>query len=119
MSAQPYHSEDLSMCVSLSHWGLHSLPVAPGAPNFGRRGISWNRVGEAIIADVARIHSLTVADIKGPSQTRPIVMARQESMARCYATDRWSTPTIGAALGGRHHTTVLSGIRQHAMRGAR
>jgi hypothetical protein len=76
-----------------------------------------------IIATVARIHGLAPDALKGPERLRSHAWPRQEAMyvmfmQRHPATGqwRWSAAQIGAALGGRDHSTVLWGIRRHCAR---
>ena len=66
---------------------------------------------KAIIAIVAREMGLKPADLCAPERTASLALARQLAMwfARRHTT--LSLPRIGKALGGRHHTTVLHGIR--------
>jgi chromosomal replication initiation ATPase DnaA len=70
---------------------------------------------------VACEHGLTVADLKGPRRTRNLAHPRQQAMSEMYGEmtehgHRWSLPQIGLFLGGRDHTTVLHGVRRHALR---
>lgn len=90
----------------------------PAVPRIAR---DWIRVGclrsmADIIEDVSKRRGVSVFDIKGPMRFKAINAARQEFMAEAYATGRWSMPQIGKFLGGRDHTTVLHGIRQHTAR---
>lgn len=99
----------------LSLWHGH-IPI--GTTLTGRRG----RTISAIIADVAFMHDLSVGDIIGPSRARYVSLARQEAMWSAYQERRtngmrvYGLQSIGEALGGRDHTTVLHGIRQHEAR---
>jgi chromosomal replication initiation ATPase DnaA len=70
--------------------------------------------------DVAERHSITVADLTGPSHARWAAWPRQELMAilydqrkPCGIKRRWSLPQIGHFLGGRDHCTVFKGIARH------
>ena len=71
---------------------------------------------------VAARHGLSVAALKGPRTNRATAHPRQELMWLLYeqrlsdGSRRWSTPLIGQFLGGRDHTTVIYGIRQHERR---
>ena len=71
---------------------------------------------EEIISRVAERNGITTADLRGPSQERRMAHPRQEAMARLQIELGWSTPRIGRALGGRHHTTVLHGVRAYTDR---
>ncbi|EFL88307.1 helix-turn-helix domain-containing protein [Ahrensia sp. R2A130] len=73
-------------------------------------GLRWQR----LLAKVADKHELTVDDMLGPRRFVEIARARQEFYYR--ATDELgaSQPQIGRWVG-RDHTSVLHGIRKHAM----
>lgn len=67
----------------------------------------------------ARCRELGLAylDIIGTSRFREHTRARQMFMWELHQrTPRLSLTQIGKALGGRDHTTVLHGVRQHAKR---
>jgi chromosomal replication initiator protein len=66
--------------------------------------------------EVAEKHGVTLEDLQGPSRTQKLATARQEAMARIYATGRYSTTQVGRFFGGRDHTTVMHGCRAHARR---
>lgn len=67
-------------------------------------------------------NDLSVKDLVGLGRHRSISSVRQEAMWRAYEERTsdgrrvYSLPQIGAYLGGRDHTTVLHGIRQHEKR---
>lgn len=69
-----------------------------------------------IVSEVAAKHGLTVAELKGPGRAQRVSKPRQEAMHQMHSLKRWSLSQIGGALGGRDHTTVLHGVRQHAKR---
>ena len=86
------------------------------------RGFVALRRGPAmaqIAAEVALRHGLTVEQLKGPCRLRQVAWPRHEAMARMRAETGRSLPAIGRFLGGRHHTTVLAGVRAHQAREAR
>jgi hypothetical protein len=64
---------------------------------------------------VADEHGLRVEDLVSHGLYREWRDARQDFMARAYATRDYSLPVIGRFLG-RHHTTILHGIRAHERR---
>ncbi len=70
----------------------------------------------SIMLDVAKAHGLHFHDFVGRSRVQRIVFARQEVMWRFKHELGWSLPEIGRRLGGRDHTTVLHGVRQHQRR---
>jgi chromosomal replication initiator protein len=80
------------------------------------------KTAREIIAEVAESHGLTPAHFESPIRTKRVAHARQEAMWACRQVKgrdgkpRYSYPFIGRLLGGRDHTTVLYGERQHAAR---
>lgn len=63
----------------------------------------------------SQITGFTEYALTGQSRKGPLVIARQA----LYAAARdmgYSMPRIGQLCGGRDHTTVLHGIRQHEAR---
>lgn len=58
----------------------------------------------------------SVAALTGPSRSAPLAKARQELMWLLRQQERWSLPQIGRFLGGRDHTTIIHGVRQHQRR---
>lgn len=67
-----------------------------------------------IATEIAVARGFTLADMQGPSHRKRISHCRQEVM---YALKQGlSLEQIGRYLGGRHHTTILHGIRAHAER---
>lgn len=73
-----------------------------------------------ILADVANLHGVSVADLRGERRTRKLSAARFEAYERLRAMrfgrglfDHPSLPQIGAWLN-RHHASVLHGLRARA-----
>ena len=65
-----------------------------------------------ILQAVAVASGFSLAALRRPGRAAPIVQARQTA---CFVIRRFtgrSLPSIGDALGGRHHTTVLHACRQ-------
>lgn len=69
-----------------------------------------------IAQQVADEHGVTVAELRGEGRRFKQSQARQAFMHRAYATERFSLQQIGNFLGGKHHSTVLFGIRAHERR---
>lgn len=97
--------------------------VPPVAPKTSHARMAKAREGmppavRAVINDVAARHGMTFALLVGDRQYRKVAHARQEVYAILYATGCYSLPIIGQWMGGRDHTTVLSGIRKFNARGA-
>lgn len=70
------------------------------------------------IADVlqatATYHQLSLDDLLSKRRTKDVVRARQIAMYLAREETSASLPQIGAALGGRNHSTVLYGYRKIA-----
>ncbi len=65
-----------------------------------------------IIAKTAEYFELSEDDLTGPSRSRTLVTARQIAMYLCREMTDLSLPKIGAAFGGRDHTTVMHAYRK-------
>jgi len=68
------------------------------------------------IEEVAQRHGLTAKDLAGGARVKVVSSVRYEAMWFARAKTKASLPTIGMALGGRDHTTVLAGIRKFEAR---
>lgn len=66
--------------------------------------------------EVARKHQLKPNDIIVFARNKRLVEARQEAMFRCADETILSYPKIGALFGDRDHTTIIHGVRAHAVR---
>ena len=66
---------------------------------------------KSIIQGVAITMGVTPDEIKGRSRMARLVRARQSVMWIAHRQSRWSLGSIGQAIGGRDHTTVLHGVR--------
>jgi hypothetical protein len=73
---------------------------------------SWKR----IVREVSKKHGVAIVDILSTRRSQPFVNARYEAMYRMRHETNMSFPQIGRRLGGRDHTTVLHGVREHAKR---
>lgn len=72
------------------------------------------------IARVALAHGVTVEEIMGEARDRRRSHARQHAYWEVRRLrPHLSLPQIGAIFGGRDHTTILHGIRQHEQRRAK
>lgn len=74
-----------------------------------------SREPRRIAARVAARHGLTLDDLAGRRRDARHVSARQEAMFVLRQATRLSLPAIGAIFG-RHHTTVLAGLRRVEVR---
>lgn len=70
----------------------------------------------AIIVDVCAEYEISHAEIIGPRRHRYIVLARQAAYYRCLMETGASLSAIGKFFGGRDHTTIAHGIKQHEKR---
>ncbi len=69
---------------------------------------------ESVLEATAAYHNLTVDDLLGPRRTKKIAAARQQAMYLAREATEASLPQIGAALGGRDHTTIMHGCNKIA-----
>lgn len=67
------------------------------------------------LAEVCQQRGVDMDMLTGRRRTRPISLARHEAMYRLRRLGL-SYPRIGQILGGRDHSTVIHGIRQHCLR---
>jgi chromosomal replication initiator protein len=65
-----------------------------------------------ILSTVATHYGLTVDDLIGPSRKQPLALHRQIAMYLCRDLTDLSLPKIGAAFGGRDHTTVIHAVEK-------
>lgn len=84
--------------------------VRPPAPH--RVTIVPREATFRILAAVADAFGVTPGDLYGPSRKRSCSWPRFAAMDLLYAQDGWSTVMVGKQLGGRDHTTVLTGIKR-------
>ncbi len=67
---------------------------------------------DTVLVIVARHFNLKVADLKARTNAQRIAYPRQIAMYLSKKIARESLPTIGQAIGGKHHTTVLHAVRK-------
>lgn len=94
-------------------------PVAPVLLSYGPPKPTRGMMIMGSIEAIARHHGLTREDFIGRNRSRRIAWPRQEAMH--ILRNKWglSLTRIGQLIGGRHHTTVLDGIRRYEARLAR
>jgi len=82
-----------------------------------RAVVSWlapavaDRVAAVLLA-VSRRFGVTVETILGPDRTGHVARARQVAEGAVWRVTDLSYPDIGRVFGGRHHTTILAGVRK-------
>jgi hypothetical protein len=69
---------------------------------------SWRR----ILANVSREFNVPMEDLLGPRRHAPIMAARMKAYYLLREDARLSFPEIGRKVGGRDHTSALSGYRK-------
>ncbi len=67
---------------------------------------------ESIIKTVSHYYNIEEADLVGSSRRQPLARRRQIAMYMCREHTGLSLPKIGAAFGGRDHTTVIHGVEK-------
>ncbi|MGA2619375.1 MAG: DnaA/Hda family protein [Thermoguttaceae bacterium] len=65
-----------------------------------------------IALGTARYFALKLADLRGPSRRRPVVVARGVAVYLCRLLTRQSLLTIGCYFGKRDHTTIMHACRK-------
>ena len=69
---------------------------------------------ERIIELVADQYGVSPEDILSKKRSRDVALPRQIAMYLCRSLTQMSTTNIGAAIGGRDHTTVMHGCEKIA-----
>lgn len=71
----------------------------------------------AIMARVGKPFGITPQMMKDIRQTRRVAWPRMAAMATLREEmPHLSYPALGRIFGGRHHTTVMNGVREHQAR---
>ena len=65
---------------------------------------------EGIITTVSQYYEIPVSDLTSSSRRQPLARQRQIAMYVCREHTGLSLPRIGAAFGGRDHTTVMHAV---------
>lgn len=79
----------------------------------------WPLSMAEIAADICERHDIGVGILRAPVRgDLKVCAARTAFIGEVYATGRFSLCQVGRFLGGRHHTTILHGVRVHARRAA-
>jgi chromosomal replication initiator protein len=67
---------------------------------------------ESIISTVSQYYEVPQTEMIGPSRRQPLARQRQVAMYVCREHTGLSLPKIGAAFGGRDHTTVMHAVEK-------
>ncbi|MEW5847284.1 MAG: chromosomal replication initiator protein DnaA [Myxococcota bacterium] len=65
-----------------------------------------------ILKHVASYYNVNVAELRGSRRQRNITLPRHMAMYLCRKYTQASFPEIGAAFGGKDHTTVMASVRR-------
>ena len=69
-----------------------------------------------VLKAIADHYEITIAEMRSPARAKLFVQARQHFCWIMRKHTDLSLPQIARFLGGRDHTTILHGIRQHEKR---
>jgi len=67
---------------------------------------------DTIISTVTQYYEIPRSELVGPSRRQPLARQRQVAMYICREHTGLSLPRIGAAFGGRDHTTVMHAVEK-------
>lgn len=67
---------------------------------------------EMVQKEVAEFYNLSVADLKNKTRHKNIIIPRQVAMYLSRKLTHHSLPEIGAAFGGKDHTTILHAVKK-------
>lgn len=90
------------------------IPVSPAAPP--REGLIMVKTAAVIKRAVADKYGCSVSDLECECRSKALARARHEAMYLIARDTSFSYARIAKMFGDRDHTTVLNGIRKHAMR---
>lgn len=76
---------------------------------------SEERYAALIIEVIAEFYGISAVDLKGESREKEFVYPRQIAMYLLREDAQYSYPIIGKMLGGRDHTTIISGCLKIAL----
>jgi len=94
--ADPLDAKTVKQLLEIGHVGLAMSPMA------------------RLVERVAAAYAIPVAELLGRSRRADSLVPRQVAMYLARETTTLSLPKIGAAIGGRDHTTVLHACRKVA-----
>jgi len=76
--------------------------------------VSPSATVESIQKQVANYYNMKVADLKAKNNSQQVALPRQLAMYLCKQLTTCSLPDIGQRFGGKHHSTVIHGIKKIA-----
>jgi len=88
-----------------------SLDIAKRVVGDSRQISSKTNLND-ILKTVAEYYSIKVSELKGSKRPKSIVVPRQIAMFLIRSINETPLMTIGDALGGRDHSTILHGINK-------
>lgn len=90
----------------LGRTAVQEILAGTGQPTSNRRDVA------GIVKRVAAAFGVTAKELLGPSRLRRVMVPRQVAMYLARGLCGLSLPRLGAAFGGRNHTTVLHACRK-------
>ena len=99
----------------IAYCSLGDEPISLEAAEVALRDINNGTVEvtpQAVIEVVAHYYNLTTDELVGKGRSKRFVQARQIAMYLCRELTDLSLPKLGAAFGGRDHTTVMYAERR-------
>jgi len=80
-------------------------------------GKEVRKTARQVIAEVAERHNMTMAAMLGDSRKRADAWPRQEAMYEVFVQcPHLSFKQIARAMGGRDHSTIITGVKKHCAR---
>ena len=101
-----------------SPYTLYDAPIGPKVPPIHQINVptsTWHHARQ-ILREVSAKYGVSIVDLCSKRRPMLLVTARHEACYRLYSETTWSYPRIGAFLGGRDHTTIMHGVREHKKR---
>jgi hypothetical protein len=95
-------------------WKGCDLEIPPTDDRCWKHKLNVLNTPEAVTRAVARACAVRVEDINGTRKTGAISLARKIAMYVLRRETNLSLTEIGAAFGGKHHTSVLAAVRKAA-----
>ncbi|MHB9033390.1 MAG: chromosomal replication initiator protein DnaA [Anaerolineae bacterium] len=100
----------LNRVIALAHLMAYPLNIPTAQRALGELASPKTPVTiEDLVTVVSDFYHYSKEDILGPRRTQELALARQLAMYLARQLTDLSLPQIGAALGGRDHTTVMYG----------